>query len=164
MKKNGFMFVESVTVLVVVILSLTLLLSSYSLVVRKSKEKNYYDLPSDKYLLYNIGNLGDTSAEYSASGIFVANVNNCSTYLSDRMSDCTQVFKDNNMIYFIFTPNLYNDLRTGASTRYSSGTIEYLKTLKRCNDATPGTCNNPIGYIVGVFYRSGKYYYASLKL
>lgn len=164
MKKNGFMFVESIAVLVVVILSLTLLLSSYSLVVRKSKEKNYYDLPSDKYLLYNIGNIGNVSSSYSVEGQFVANINNCSTYLGDRMSNCSQVFRDNNMVYYIVTYNLNNDLKTGASSRYDSGTIEYLKTLKRCADEEPDTCNSPIGYVVGVFFRNGKFYYASLKL
>lgn len=164
MKKNGFMFVESVAVLVVVILSLTLLLSSYALVVRKSKEKDYYDLPSDKYLLYNIGNLGNVSSSYAVEGQFVANVNNCSTYLNNRMADCSQVFRDNNMVYYIVTYNLNNDLKTGATSRYDSGTIEYLKTLKRCDDEDPDMCNDPIGYVIGVFFRNGKFYYASLKL
>ena len=64
MKKNGFVFIESVTVILVVVLSLTLLISSYALVTRKSKENEYYDLPSDKYLLYVIGNLGQNNEEY----------------------------------------------------------------------------------------------------
>ncbi len=80
------------------------------------------------------------------------------------MADCSQVFTDNNLVYYIITYNLYNDLSTGATTRYDSGTIEYMKTLKKCDDNTTGTCNNPIGYFIGVFYRNGKYYYASLKL
>ena len=37
MKKDGFVFVESIVVLVVVALSLAMLISSYSLVTRKTK-------------------------------------------------------------------------------------------------------------------------------
>ena len=38
MKKDGFVFVESVTVLIVVALSLTMSLSSYELLSSKSKD------------------------------------------------------------------------------------------------------------------------------
>ena len=58
MKKDGFVFLESVVVLVVVALSLTMLIASYSLVARKTKEKEDYNRTSDKYLVYNISNLG----------------------------------------------------------------------------------------------------------
>ena len=57
MNKKGFVFVESIVVLVVVALSLAMMISSYSLVSRKTKEKEYYNRASDKYLLYSISNL-----------------------------------------------------------------------------------------------------------
>ena len=50
MKKDGFVFVESVTVLIVVALSLNMSLSSYELLSSKSKQRKSYDLASDKYL------------------------------------------------------------------------------------------------------------------
>lgn len=58
MKKKGFVFVESIVVLVVVALSLSMLISSYSLVSRKTKEKEFYNKASDKYLLYSLSNIG----------------------------------------------------------------------------------------------------------
>ena len=68
MKKKGFVFVESIVVLMVVALSLTVLISSYSLVTRKTKEKEHYDKASDKYLLYAISKLGtDDKCNYSIS-------------------------------------------------------------------------------------------------
>ena len=66
MKKDGFVFVESVVVLVVVALSLAMLISSYSLVTRKTKEKERYDKTSDKYLVYVLSKLGtDDVCNYS---------------------------------------------------------------------------------------------------
>ena len=51
MDKKGFVLLESILVLVVVALSLSVLMSSFSLISRKTKEKEYYDRSSDKYLL-----------------------------------------------------------------------------------------------------------------
>ena len=52
MKKDGFVFVESVTVLIVVALSLTMSLSSYELLSSKSKQRKYYDFLLHLYFLY----------------------------------------------------------------------------------------------------------------
>ena len=180
MEKKGFVFVESLTVLIIVILSLTLLLASYSLVIRKSKENEYYDIPSDKYLVYSISNLGDTGASYNTEESFVADKTNCSTYLSNRMTDCRTVFAENNIVYFAIIKKLKSELcdENVTSTYKDSGLIEYLKTLKRCKDSNNNgdgynsgsnnkcsvTCDEEIGYAVGVFYRNGNYYYASLEL
>lgn len=164
MKKNGFVFVESITVIIIVVLSLTLLLSSYALVTRKSKENEYYDLPSDKYLLYVIGNLGETDEDYNGiTTSFVATKDNCNTYMSSRISNCTKVFNDYNLIYYIVIYNLNDELKNGNPTqRYDSGTIEYLKTLKRCTNGSDTSCKD--GYVIGVFKRNNNYYYVSLQL
>ena len=42
MKKEGFVFLESVVVLVVVMLALTMLLLTYSLISRRTEEKGTY--------------------------------------------------------------------------------------------------------------------------
>lgn len=162
MKKNGFIFIESVTVLIIVVLSLTLMLSSYFLLSRKSKSNEFYDLPKDKYLLYNIGNLGDRDKPYSTTLSFNANKNNCQDYMSQRISDCSQVFEDTNLKNYIIIYNLNEELSSSNVTqKFDSPTIEYLKTLRRCRDKN---CADVIKYVVGVFYRNDKYYYASLEL
>ena len=166
MKKNGFVFIESVTVILVVVLSLTLLISSYALVTRKSKENEYYDLPSDKYLLYVIGNLGQNNEEYTNTnnGTFKADKNTCSTYMNKRITDCKSVFENNNMIYYMVIKNLNEQLKRDKNPTeiYDSGTIEYLKTLKKCTNSEDVSCKD--NYVVGVFYRNNKYYYVSLEL
>ena len=62
MKKNGFVFLETVIILMLVTMALTTMLISYTLVTTKSYEKEFYDRISDKYLLYTISNLGVTNA------------------------------------------------------------------------------------------------------
>lgn len=161
MKKNGFVFVESIAVLVVIVLALTLFLSSYNVLVRKSKSKDYYDLPKDKYLLYSIANLGDNTQSFSVNTTFLATKDNCGTYLNSRMDNCAKVFDDYNLEYFLVVYDLKNTLESGAIKNVSgikSDIIEYLKTLKK-SDGTNG-----INYIIGVFKRDGKKYYASLVL
>lgn len=179
MKKNGFIFMESLTVLVVTLLATTLLLSSYSLYVRKSKEKESYNLPSDRYQLFNIATLGQKGTidrqdgpgfianrrEYNAS----TNPNGCEgTPIANRLSNCRQVFIDNNLIYYILIYDIVEELsRTDITTKYDSGTIEYLKTLRKYSEKNheeqkeQGQSN---GYVVGVFYKNGTYRYASIPL
>lgn len=165
MKKNGFIFIESIVVLVIVILSLTLMLSNYYLLIRKSKSNEYYDLPKDKYLLYNIGNLGEKDNPYNAPGgslSFKATKSNCNNYMSNRISNCSQLFSDTNLEYFIIINNLNTEFSDpNISSKYDSPTIEYLKTLRRCRDQA---CTEGIGYAVGVFKRNNEYFYASLEL
>ena len=76
MKKDGFIFVETVTVLIVLALSLAMSLSSYNLLASKSKQKQYYDIASDKYLVWSINELGNkTGINYQTP--FVATKDTC---------------------------------------------------------------------------------------
>lgn len=144
MKKNGFIFMESLTVLIVVLLATTMLLSSYSLYTRKSKERENYDLPSDRYLLFNIAKLNADSDEYSHTDGYIANrrdssnPNSCeNTPVGARLKNCRQVFIDNGLVYFIVIKDIVEELERDDITEvYDSGTIEYLKTLKKKNTAS----------------------------
>ena len=203
MKKNGFVFVESVIVLVVVALSLAMLISSYSLVKRKTQETEYYDKASDKYLLYSISNLGtDDICNYSKdcgskiTGVSANTYRNSSTNISFRadaddsagfnctkskvgkiMYNCNDVFDKLNIVHLYVVENIVdelngaNDVSGGYKTVsfYDSGTIEYMKSIKKCNDLdfnkNTTKCNSPITYLIGVFERgNNEFYYASIEL
>ncbi len=207
MKKDGFVFVESVVVLVVVALSLAMLISSYSLVSRKTKEKENYDRTSDKYLVYVLSKLGtDELCNYgigcpslSHKDIsFRADVSSSSTFsctttkMGEILYDCKKVFEDMNLVHIYVVENVRNELndldKNGnpkprselkAVEKYDNGTIEYMKTLKKCNDLNAvdedgnyvnnneetSKCISPITYMIGVFERgNNNYYYASIEL
>lgn len=163
MKKNGFVFIESIVVLVIVVLSLTLLLSNYFLLVRNSKRNEYYNLPMDKYLLYTVTNLGESDRAFGVNTSFIVTKDNCDAKMGTRFKNCKNIFEKTNIKYYIVIYNLENELSNSniINTGYDSPTIEYLKTLRRCKDSA---CIDKIGYVIGVFERNNKRYYASLEL
>ena len=207
MKKDGFVFMESIVVLVVVALSVATLISSYTLVSRVAKEKENYDKVSDKYLLYTLSKLGtDNTCNYGIgcssltfTGVnFRADKDNSSEFFCEGtktgeiLIDCAKVFDDMHLVHLYVVNNIRNELndlnadgsrKTDPSEKaariYDNGTIEYMKTLKKCNDANSTdangnfinnnkldtACNDPIIYMIGVFERgSGEYNYASIIL
>lgn len=239
MKKKGFVFIETIIVLMIVTMSLTLMLASYTLIRTKSLEKENYDKTSDKYFLYSISNLG-TTAQYNYStiadvGYLKVTPETCSslsnsTYTitsSDTLSyatctvesndekckffkifaysstddktstvevntssfskviedapNCKTVFTELNLAYLYVVPDISKALKSStATTMYDNGTINYMKTLKKCYDnvyvtdkngetvvadnSEIGTCYNPVRYLIGVFYRYGEYYFASIEI
>lgn len=198
MKKNGFVFIESVVVLVVVALSLAMLISSYSLITRKTKEKEYYNKASDKYLLYSISNLGTNdncnySIECTVGGSTFKDSSRKITFRADLdgpfacnlsklgkiVYKCDEVFRQMNIVHIYVVENIVNDLndrstdntanKKGSIHFYDSGTLEYMKSLKKCNDLNYSpknpTCNDPISYMIGVFEKeNGELHYASIEL
>lgn len=242
--KKGFVFIETIIVLMIVTMSLTLLFASYTLIRTKSMEKENYDKISDKYLLYAISNLGTnatfnygTIADYgylaltpknchnyenimytingskkfegkncqnhvfekcdSATGQNKTNCDICQGYynifspkaekkvqintssfekIETPASNCQKIFTELNVVHLYVIPNVTDALRTTNATNiYDNGTINYLKTLKKCYDkdyASQGglvkdeadTCSDPVRYLVGVFYRYGEYFFASIEI
>lgn len=154
--KKGFIFVETIVVLVVVVFSLTLILASYSLVTRKSKMKYYYDQVEDIYLLYVIANLGNaTSTAYTSGDTFIANKNTCNTYMSENFETCSQVFSDRDLgvEYFGYIKSVSAILSN--PTSYDNGIIEYVKQLKN---------NEKYHYLILVRYKNNEYYYSSILI
>lgn len=241
--KKGFVFIETIIVLMIVTMSLTLLFASYTLIKTKSMEKENYDKISDKYLLYAISNLG-TNATYnygtiadngylaltpkncdkyenimhilsaekfegkdckdyvfekcdSATGTKKTNCDICQGYynifspkaekkvqintssfekIETPVSNCQKIFTELNVVHLYVIPDVTDALRAKNATKiYDNGTINYLKTLKKCYDkdyASQGglvkdeaeTCNDSVRYLVGVFYRYGEYFFASIEI
>ena len=197
-RKNGFAFIESVIVLTVVTLSLVLLLTTYSLIARKTKEKENYDRASDKYLLYSIMNLG-TNARYNYRTFLeedlsigpkitpenchqndiIKNIYNDNDDTSGESEyNCKKIYDSMDIKAIYIVKDIYAALRNeSAASHFDNGVIEYMKTLKKCNTLAVDEdgeniyinnnyddCDEPINYIIGVFYRNNQYYFASLQL
>lgn len=165
MNKKGFVFLESVVVLVVVAISLSAFLTTYTVLSNKSKANEYYDKTSDKYLLYAISSLGTTGIyNLNTTGIddFYATKDNCySTYLSNlytSQTECSNMFEDSGLVYLYYVNNVTTALSyfNNPTAHYDNGTIDYMQTLKRNKNG------EPIVYLIGVFKRDGHNYYASL--
>ncbi len=235
--KKGFVLIETIIVLMLVTMSLTMLISSYTLIKTKSLEKESYDKTSDKYLLYAISTLGTTSqynyssiadigylsitpedcgnlqnSIYTLSGDAISPKTNCNanrTHVNCKFFDifnydptkantsntvittavksetvadkpnCQTVLSQLNVVHIYVIPDVAAALKSATATSiYDNGTINYLKTLRKCYDSVyvegegedkvvsdnPQTCEDPVRYMVGVFQRYGKYYFASIEI
>ena len=171
MNKKGFAFIESVIVLVMVSLSITMVYSSFSLISSKLKAKENYDKSSDKYLISSLIGLGtnekcnytDTESCEIEGINFQANEENCEeTRMGKILYNCGKVFEDMDMKYLYVVDDINKELKSSdALDKYDNGVIEYMKTLKKCSDKE---CKEPISYMIGEFYRGGEYYYASIEI
>ena len=96
MNKKGFVFLETIIILVLVTMALTTMLTSYTVITTKSHEKEYHDRISDKYLLYTLSNLGTTETNNYralADELKLDGPTNCSTYLSGAGDETQKEFK-----------------------------------------------------------------------
>lgn len=185
MKKQGFVLVESVTVLVVVLLSLTMLYTSYALVTRKAKEKENYDVASDKYIIYAVSQLGTSyndnyKTQISDKNYIKIDKSNCSNNpLGKDAAGNSKNFIENycdlfndleiDKLYIVksIAYYLYGDGKSETAKIFDNGTIEYIKTLQMCNESyegstdtvhSTGQCpnNSDINYMIAVFKRNNE--------
>lgn len=170
MRKKGFIFLETISILMVVALSLTILLASYTLVYTKAKQHKYYDLPRDLYTLYAVANLVDTSS-IGSDVVMVSNSSSCEkvngkdTVLGVTIENCGEFMNDINMITFAVIDDINKELNKSATdTYFDNVTIEYLKTLPRCYEKKCTKTSPGRKYLLGIFKRQNKYYYASIEL
>ena len=170
MNRKGFIFLETISILMVVALSLTILLASYTLVYTKAKKHEYYDQPRDLYTLYAVANLVDTSS-LPNNIIKISNVNSCEkvdgkdTILGVTVKDCDVFMRDINMTTFAVIDDLNSELyKDSKDTYFDNVTIEYLKTLSRCYEKECTKDSVGKKYLLGIFRRQGKYYYTSIEL
>lgn len=193
MNKKGFVLLETIISITIVTLSLTVILSTYFLVVRKSDEKERYDKPGDKYLLYSIANIAKENKPSF-------NINDYDPFLRINKSDCSNkvlgIFNNDSAVSTNACNIVFSNLdvktlyivkdayallyNSELINNFDNGTIEYLKTIKKIKEySSSGQYNGvPIvngnnsmvdyeegmNYLIGVFYRNEKYYFASIEI
>jgi type II secretory pathway pseudopilin PulG len=87
MKKNGFVFIETIVVICVLSVTLLLLFSSYSYMLRKSRERGLFDNTDSIYKTYYVKQMID---RYKSS--YGANDSRTSIkFYIDRNSECKQM-------------------------------------------------------------------------
>src|SRR5574344_1290689 len=169
--KKGFIFVETIVVLVVVALALSIALSSYSLVTRRTKINYYYNNPSDMFLLHYLFTMGTTSSNNYLTETQAKYVNaaNCSTVLT-QFATCKDVLSDFGVQYVGIIPNIKKALDDSSfANKLDGGIIEFINQLQKCtkSNTCTGTENVdyiPIPYAIGVFYRENEYHYAAIVI
>lgn len=148
MNKKGFVLVETIIVLVVVIVSMLGLYKAYSFVFSNLKQNRYYDNINDIYKI-NIVKKTFTSGYPSSNYIKIEAVD-CTNYMS---VDCTDLYTLLNIDYVIYNNINIKDVILGTHTDLTNTDINYMKVLQ-----------NGHKYLIIHYQKDSKDYYASLSV
>jgi hypothetical protein len=139
MNKKGFVFLETIIILVLVTTALTTMLTSYTVITSKSREKEYYDRISDKYLLYSLSNLGVTGIGNETSATSYNYRVLASKLKKDNADNCATKHSSNEVLYKECLSEkigvLKIDVKNKDCSNFCSQTQSYQKDAKNifCN-------------------------------
>lgn len=130
MKKNGFVFIETLVVVSVLTLTLLMLFGSYSYIIRKSRERNSFDTTEMIYKTFYTKEI--LEKEYGSLSIYMntcnkpgTNVYEC-TISGNRLTQLQQAFEVEKIYFFTPSEVLSN---TSVLVKLDATTIDYIKHL-----------------------------------
>lgn len=134
MKKNGFVFLETLVVVSVLSLTLILLFGTYSFILRKSRERNVFDTTEMIYKTFFTKEIiekeyGNISTYMNSCAKLKNDVYEC-TLQDNRLIQLKQSFEVEK-IYFLIPSDVYNDKNT--LLKMDATTIDYVKHLGKTN-------------------------------
>lgn len=146
MHNKGFIFIETVTVLVVLSASLIGLYSSFSSVVNNIEKRKQYDNIND---IYKVKIVKDLFESIPSNTYTTIDNSNCTNYMN---ADCKEVFSELSISEVLVTGNNIQTI-IDLDINITNTMKEYLETINK----------NEKSLIVR-FNRSGENYYSSLEL
>ena len=146
MQNKGFIFIETVVVLVVLAASLIGLYSTFSSVINNIEKRKQYDNIND---VYKVKIIKDLITNESTGTYTVVNNANCTNYMNN---DCKEVFSELAVSEVLITGNNIQTI-IDLDINIPNTMKEYLKTVNK-NEKS----------IIVRFNRSGENYYSSLEL
>lgn len=136
MNRKGFVLIETIIVLIVVVLSMLGLYKAYSFVFQNLKQNKYYDNINDVYKV-NIFRKAFNSYPSAQEGFLKVFRDDCSKYMDTNCNALFDSFKNNNNNdYLIYISenidDFLNDYGTGktGNSELNNTDINYLKTLE----------------------------------
>lgn len=127
--KKGFVLLETVIVLIVIIVAMLGLYTTYSFVFKNLKQAQKYDNINDIYKLNVFYKIRKQSNLDGISSNFVKiTSSNCSTYFND--SNCSSIMSDLGFNYFLYTKVGVDKVLVGSLSGLSNTDIDYIKSLE----------------------------------
>ena len=153
--KKGFVLLETAVVLIIVVIAMLGLYSTYSFVFKSLKQSAKYDNIDDLYKLNIFYRLMKSKGfpEVDSTGYIKITSSDCTTYFGD--SNCSSLMSDLGFNYFIYVgTDIDGVLAAGRNnlTNLYNTDINYMKTLEFNFE-----------YLVGVKVIDNEYYYVSMK-
>lgn len=148
MRKKGFVLVETIIVLVVVLVSMIGLYKTYYSVLNNLNQNKYYDNIND---LYKINTLKKTFINgYPADDYKKILKADCTTYMSE---DCGALYDLFSFDYIIYNSVDVTELLSGVKTDLTNTDVNYIKYLQDNHK-----------YLIVHYEKNSKDYYASLSV
>ena len=146
MRKNGFVFVETVIVICILSATLLILYASYSHILRVTRQKTTFDTTDNIYTTYYVKKIID---EFNGTGVqfdqffrtystYCSEINNGSGYMCDisQVPDTDTTFYQLKSVfgvdklYYLAPANILNDSnKTTYLMELDATTIDYVKAL-----------------------------------
>lgn len=152
MKKDGFIFVETIVVLVVLMGGVLALYTTYNIIITNIERRSNFDSISDLYKLDALRSMINLDSIENNNFIVNINKSNCASYMND--ANCSLILEGagiNNL--YLLTTSVSNILSNSQIDSYYPSFIEYTKTLNSDNGEL---------LIIGEFNYNDKRHYASL--
>ena len=140
-KQNGFIFMETIVVVSVLSITLLLLFTSYSYILRKARERNVFDTSDTIYKTFYIERLLVNNANNSSiqnMSDFIKSSGLCTVFSGGRICDFTNnpsnpsvlALKNSfglEKIYYLKPSEIYNN--NNLLLEYDATTIDYIRKL-----------------------------------
>ena len=146
MRKNGYVFMETVVVICVLSVTLLILYASYAHILRMTKEKNTFDTTDSIYTTYYVkkildfNNQGNSNFEqfFSSHSAFCHGINDNTAYVCDIGSlpetntsfyQLKNIFDVDKIYYLSPSYILNNNKKIDYLMELDATTIDYVKSL-----------------------------------
>ncbi len=162
MNKKGFIFVETIVVLVITLLALALMLSSCLLIVRKTNINRYYNRPNELYALRTFISIGTSETNQYSERFLLNSGDACqssSPIVPEHMSveDCTKLLNKFHIKKIGYITDINEELSAmkddpNILAQYDTELVNFinnLQTVEKANKEDPGVS---IKYVIGEFY------------
>ena len=150
--KKGFVFIETLIVLVVLCVSIVSLYGLYTKIATDINARRYYDNIGDLYKTDLIRNFISQSTIESTTNFITITPSNCSSFMKDG---CKTVLETLNVQNVYINNSDINVILASSTKTLNNSSREYFQTISR---------NKNTRFIVVNFKYNGRNYYASLRI
>lgn len=151
--KKGFVLLETIIVLVIVVSSMIGLFLTYSFVLKDLKQARHYDNLNDVYKLNIFYGMINSSVTSNNIGYLKIDGNNCASYLKDE--NCSNLLQRTDLEYLLYTDKSIDLILSSLSFNngLKNSDVDYIKTLDK-----------KYTYLIGTYSKDNEYFYVSLKV
>ncbi len=150
--KRGFVFIETLIVLVVLTVSIVSLYGLYIKISSDINQRRYYDNISDLYKTDLVRDFITKQTLESTTNFITITPSNCSSYMEDG---CKTVLETLNIENVYINNTDIDIILSSSSIPLKNSAKEYMKTINRSKSAR---------FIIVNFKYNGRNYYASLRI